>query len=212
MNFAQSTQARHWMFSEASLAACRQRSLQCSSGVATQCFASGFHQRYGSCEDDVILQPAAVVVPCDSEGDDKRVTSSPTPILWQRPPENDLSIPDYDISHQNHQWIEFYVNHLLSRIVGPHSWWCSLRSSSATFRTAITLLSRFYLSNSMSHFHPQLMTVCAAFLASKVEDEPIKVRCHGRALERLLFEYCGLARFPQSFCGDDFRSNEQNGH
>lgn len=71
--------------------------------------------------------------------------------------------------------VSFYVSKLPT-LIGPMAQVSRLRRESKIPATAVMLLRRFFLSNSVMMFDPKIIMVAAAFLASKVEDAMTDVR------------------------------------
>lgn len=71
--------------------------------------------------------------------------------------------------------VSFYASKLPT-LIGPMAQVSRLRRESKIPATAVMLLRRFFLSNSVMMFDPKTIMVAAAFLASKVEDAMTDVR------------------------------------
>ena len=71
--------------------------------------------------------------------------------------------------------IRFHVQQL-EALCGPTACIEGLRTSERVLFSAITLVRRFYLSNSVLLFRPRHICLAAVFLAGKVEEEKIEVR------------------------------------
>eukprot|EP00980_Cylindrotheca_fusiformis_P008794 scaffold1869_cov122-Cylindrotheca_fusiformis.AAC.56 len=71
--------------------------------------------------------------------------------------------------------VSFYASKLPT-LIGPMAQIPRLRRESKVPATAVMLLRRFFLSNSVMMFDPKTIMVAAAFLASKVEDAMTDVR------------------------------------
>ena len=106
---------------------------------------------------------------------------------------NDQS-SDFSVADQE-AVIRFHVQQL-ETLCGPSACMEGLRTSERVLFTAITLVRRFYLSNSVLLFRPRHICLAAVFLAGKVEEEKIEVRRRsdlvgsGR-LAPLAFKSCG---------------------
>lgn len=91
--------------------------------------------------------------------------SSSTPQVQQQQQQQVLSPDDQET-------IVHFHAHQLQQLVGPNAIFEQLRRSSQVLSTAIVLLRRFYLSNSVIEFHPRHIAAAAALLAVKVDCEP----------------------------------------
>ena len=76
----------------------------------------------------------------------------------------------------------------LQTLVGPAAVFPALRMSSSTLSSAIMIFKRFYLSNSVTDYHPRDIACAAASLASKLESTRLPVsRRHGALLDAYYF-------------------------
>ena len=147
MDFELSTQAKHWMFDEASLVECRQRAAFVQSignlKPSVRKFASGFGQQSNN-----------------------RIDSIHTSSLQQTHlhTEPNLSSDDQDTL------VHFHAHQIL-RLIGPNAIFPGLRRSASSLSTAIMIFRRFYLSNSVIDFHPRNIAAASALLAVKVDCE-----------------------------------------
>lgn len=150
MDFDRSTQARSWLFDEASLAACREQAAAEGSATCTTTekprvrkFASGFHARF-----------------CDSDGSPKDIpVSSRFPNL---------------LPSDKETLVRFHA-HQIQALVGPTALLSELCTTETVLSTAIILFRRFYLSNSILDINPRKMAASCAFFAAKLEEERIDV-------------------------------------
>jgi cyclin H len=69
---------------------------------------------------------------------------------------------------EQEQLVSFHAKEIQS-LVGPDAIFPALRISSSTLSTAISLLRRFFLSNSAADYHPRNIACAAAMLAAKSE-------------------------------------------
>jgi hypothetical protein len=164
MNFATSSQRKSWIFSEESLAACRDKASRGSNDGAhssrVQKFASGFHAR------QVVDTCGNADTSCTNVSSATTKTDTKGPIL---------SIRDQETLVQFHA-------HQIQTLVGPYALLPELRRSQKVLSTAIALFRRFFLSNSVIECNPRKIAAAAALFAAKSEEEKIEVRspssCH----------------------------------
>jgi hypothetical protein len=161
MDFDKSTQARSWLFSPETLMECREKALSKPRGLEGNArrvrkHASGFHNRRHS---ELSCEPASPQAQ-GMRGIQDRWFSS-------LPPSASL--------HEQESLVRFHSHHL-RKLIGPTAIYRGLVRSSSVLATAIVLLRRFYLSNSVSDFCPRRMAAASAFLASKLEDCRVEVR------------------------------------
>mmetsp|Transcript_27030 Transcript_27030/g.64573 ORF Transcript_27030/g.64573 Transcript_27030/m.64573 type:complete len:704 (-) Transcript_27030:245-2356(-) len=169
--FSQSTQSMYWIFDdEETLLSCRQEALNESDATTTTSpssspssssssslpqhkrtrkFASGY-QRRQNMQQQQQYQGQQVE-------EQSSQTSSSSPSL---------------ISPSDQETIVHFHAHQLQQLVGPNAMFEQLRRSSQVLSTAIVLLRRFYLSNSVVDFHPRHIASAAALLAVKTDCEP----------------------------------------
>lgn len=76
------------------------------------------------------------------------------------------------ISPSDQETIVHFHAHQLQQLVGPNAMFEQLKRSSQVLSTAIMLLRRFYLSNSVVDFHPRHIAAASALLAVKTDCEP----------------------------------------
>lgn len=168
MDFDCSTQARSWLFSESTLLECRKQAVKkstgpSSSGVArVRKFASGFRRRHLDAEMHPV-PPRFSPVTCGSRKDLEGIEDT-----W-------FSCPSESISWNEQESLVRYHAHHLRMLIGPSAVLRGLVRNSSVLATAITLLRRFYLSNSVMEFDPWTMAVASAFLAAKLEDARVEV-------------------------------------
>jgi hypothetical protein len=147
MDFELSTQAKHWMFDEASLVECRQRAAVVQSTGNSKPrvlkFASGFGQQSNNRLDSIETSPL-------------QQTDAHT--------EPNLS------SNDQASLVHFHA-HQLQRLIGPNAIFPGLQRSASSLSTAIMIFRRFYLSNSVIDFHPRNIAAASALLAVKVDCE-----------------------------------------
>lgn len=91
-----------------------------------------------------------------------------------KPTQTDDASPAYLSVDEQEQVLRFHC-HQIQALVGPTAIRSELRTSALVLSTAITLLRRFYLSNSVVDIHPRSIAVACAFLAAKLEEEKIEV-------------------------------------
>jgi cyclin H len=145
MDFELSTQAKHWMFDEASLVECRQRaavvqSIRNSKGRVRK-FASGFGQQSNIRLDSIKISPY---------------------------PQTD---PEPNLSSNDQETLVHFHAHQIQRLIGPNAIFPGLQRSASSLSTAIMIFRRFYLSNSVIDFHPRNIAAASALLAVKVDCE-----------------------------------------
>jgi Cyclin, N-terminal domain len=164
MNFDHSSQARSWLFDEDTLLECRNKVTRETSlssvdaSVKVKNFASGFSSRMDSSVRKRNIEGETILISDDDY--------------------NSSSNHNADSSHMTSSDQEILVRfhaHQICSLVGPDAVIPSLIRSQHVLATAIVMFRRFYLSNSVLDFKPRAMAVAAAFLASKVDDEKIKV-------------------------------------
>jgi hypothetical protein len=169
MEFERSTQAKSWMFNEASIMQCKkQASIPQSdeessySTCRVRKFASGFCHRENEKSDDqqkndVHFRPVSYENHCNSPLLIPPLlhTSSSAPVLTP---------------HDQDVLVHFHA-HQIQRLLGPNAIFPQLQRSASVLSTAIMLFRRFYLSNSVIDFHPRNMAVASALLAVKVDCE-----------------------------------------
>jgi hypothetical protein len=166
MNFTTSSQRKSWIFSEESLAACRDKASRGSTDGAhssrVQKFASGFHAR------QVVDTCGCADTSCTNVSSDTTKTDTKGPILSTRDQET---------------LVQFHA-HQIQTLVGPYALLPELRRSQKVLSTAIVLFRRFFLSNSVIECNPRKIAAAAALFAAKSEEEKIEVRspssCHRR--------------------------------
>ena len=165
--FSQSTQSMYWIFDdEETLMSCRQEALNESAATNTTTtssqppssslprhkrarkFASGYQRRWNMQQQQ------------KQEGQSSKTSSSSPP-----------SSPSL-ITPSDQETIVHFHAHQLQQLVGPNAMFEQLRRSSQVLSTAIVLLRRFYLSNSVVDFHPRHIAAAAALLAVKADCEP----------------------------------------
>jgi hypothetical protein len=166
MNFDSSTQARSWVFDEDTLAQCREKVIserstarKADGSSKVRKFASGYHH----CHDEDIKTYSTTNSP-------QSPSSGPCDLfeaLWAG---STLSSNEQDVL------VRFHA-HQLTMLIGPAAILPSLVRSPTVLATAIVLLRRFYLSNSVLDFKPRKMAVAAAFLAAKIEEQKVEVSC-----------------------------------
>lgn len=184
--FAQSTQAKHWIFDdEDALFECRrqaceeqeqQPSLLTTTTTTTETlwnkpshkrarkFASGYNNKQKTTKDN-------------NDNGDTKATATPS-----------SSNP-----HLEETLVQFHA-HQLQRLIGPNAMLPELRRGATVLSTAMMLFRRFYLSNSVVDFHPRNMAAAAALLAVKADCEPNLPVSSILTLSRLL--YLLLQRCP----------------
>lgn len=158
MQFCSSSQAKSWMFSSKSLAACKRRALSFNLIIDrttvmptvnhVRKFASGFHRR-----EELNTSPNSIVPPT-------------------------ISI------HEQETMIQFHA-HQIQFLIGPNAILYDLRTNEKVLSTAIIYFRRFYLSNSIIEISPRKIAAACAFFAAKVEEERVEVRwiaCHGQGM------------------------------
>lgn len=163
MDFERSTQARSWLFDIETLAHCRNHCAAFgSNGVSSglnlkhlkrvRKFASGFDGRFEEGETETTLK---------------------LPSLSGQSPPLKGTCGELTVEEQT-TMIRFQANQI-SKLVGPSAIFPELRRSSKVVSTAVMLFRRFYLSNNVLDFDCRHVATAAAYLASKVEEERVKV-------------------------------------
>jgi hypothetical protein len=147
MDFELSTQAKHWMFNEASLVECRQRAAVVQSTRNSKPrvlkFASGYGQQSNNKVDSIETCP-----------------------LQQTDPHAEPNLPSDD-----QEILVHFHAHQIQRLIGPNAIFSGLQRSASSLSTAIMIFRRFYLSNSVIDFHPRNTAAASALLAVKVDCE-----------------------------------------
>lgn len=90
-------------------------------------------------------------------------------------PKHSRDSKEFLVPEEENLLVSFYASKLPS-LIGPMAQLPRLRREPKVPATAVTLLRRFYLSNSVMLHDPKAIMVSAAFLASKVEDAMTDVR------------------------------------
>jgi len=152
MDFERSTQAKSWLFSTATLAACRERASIVDNNLNwrnriknVRKFASGYHRT-------VLSDGQNRVLPCPSS---------------------------FLLDPKDQECLVQFHAHQIQTLIGPTALLPDLRTSVTALSTAVTFFRRFYLSNSVLTINPRKMAVACAFFAAKAEEEKIEVRYHG---------------------------------
>ena len=165
MDFDSSSQARSWLFDSNTLMICRQKALTeqpkataRSSVARVRRFASGFHGRHSAANAKEDFDP--LHASCS-----ERFTRSARMSL------SSLSVQEQEML------VRFHAQQI-TQLVGPVAVLKGLVRHSSVLATAIMLFRRFYLSNSVLDFEPRRLSVAAAYLAAKIEEQRIQVS-HG---------------------------------
>lgn len=155
--FDLTTQAKRWSFSRETLFRCREHCLSLGPDAKPRNFASGFHYRFGT---------------ADHSSLSSKISSSDLLALNEPSDEPALSIS----LAEKESFLRFHSNQI-AKLVGPSAVCSETRKSPKVVATAISLFRRYYLSNDVlgTKYSPHQMKAAAVFLASKVEDEPLKV-------------------------------------
>jgi len=167
MDYNRSTQARSWIFDKESLDECKRKSVDVGGwpsspgphpvalfgGTSPRKFASGYRRTFSS---------------------SKGQPTSPAPMTATSMPPSDHPMSSQITACEQEQLLRFHA-HQLQTIVGPTAFLKELRTSQTVLSTATIFFRRFFLSNSVSEFHPRRIAAACAFFASKVEEEKIQV-------------------------------------
>jgi hypothetical protein len=194
MEFEGSTQAKSWLFDQASLLSCKQRAVTLDDAAATSMlmgvgrirkFASGYHhyrEKTAGGRSTRHQQDSTTSNKADLPPQVASFSSSPSfsPSSSSSSSTSPTTLPSA-ITEQE-QIISFHCHQLFS-LVGPNALLPDLRTGEVVLATAITFLRRFYLSNSVVDISPRKIAVACAFLAAKVEEEKIDVSFGGGASE-----------------------------
>jgi hypothetical protein len=156
MDFDSSSQARSWLFDETTLAQCRQKALAekpkataRNSVERVRRFASGFHRRHAGTDENL------------------------------DPPRHSRQVKLSVLSAEEQELLISFHAQQISQLVGPTAvLFPGLVRSHTVLATAIMLFRRFYLSNTVLDFEPRRLSVAAAYLAAKVEEQRVEVRTH----------------------------------
>jgi cyclin H len=148
MDYENSTQSRYWMYDEESLAECREKA------AVVQSIGNSTKQRVRKFACGFMEQKKlSSVKPSTTECETAR------------------------IFHLDQETLIHFHAHQIQRLVGPGAIFPQLRRSAAVLSTAIMIFRRFFLSNSVIHFHPRDIAAASALLAVKVDCEAFLEVC-----------------------------------
>ena len=149
VDFEMSSQAKCWMFDEATLRQCREacNSFPCnpktkSGKPRVRKFACGYHSR--------------------------TTDSSATRNIRNKPPAMATSST---ISPEDQETLIHFHAHQIQKLIGPNAIFPLLKRGASVLSTAIMLFRKFYLSNSVIDFHPRHIASASALLAVKTDCE-----------------------------------------
>lgn len=146
VDFEMSSQAKYWMFNEATLGECRKEACD-NSGVKKT--------RKG--------EPRVRRSACGYHG---RMTGSTSTQI--SPPTTSLSST---ISVEDQETLIHFHAHQIQKLIGPNAIFPMLKRGASVLSTAIMLFRKFYLSNSVIDFHPRNIAAASALLAVKTDCE-----------------------------------------
>ena len=143
LDFEMSSQAKCWMFDEASLLECRQQACNTQNSrpagrkQRVRKFACGYYGRTTTTNNDntSTADPSSTMSPEDQE-----------------------------------TLIHFHA-HQIQKLIGPNAIFPTLKRGASVLSTAIMLFRKFYLSNSVIDFHPRNIAAASALLAVKTDCE-----------------------------------------
>ena len=143
VDFEMSSQAKCWMFDEASLLECRQQA--CNTKTSR---AAG--------------KPRVRKFACGYYGRTTTTTNNDNP---------STSDPSSTMSPEDQEILIHFHAHQIQKLIGPNAIFPTLKRGSSVLSTAIMLFRKFYLSNSVIDFHPRNIAAASALLAVKTDCE-----------------------------------------
>mmetsp|Transcript_18726 Transcript_18726/g.52342 ORF Transcript_18726/g.52342 Transcript_18726/m.52342 type:complete len:508 (+) Transcript_18726:146-1669(+) len=161
VDFEMSSQAKYWMFDEASLLECRKDA--CNSLSPKLGTARG--------------KPRVRKFACGYNG--RKATTSTTKGNINKPSRID---PSLTMTPGEQETLIHFHAHQIQKLIGPNAIFPQLKRGASVLSTAIMLFRKFYLSNSVIDFHPRKLAAASALLAVKTDCErnlPIDILSHG---------------------------------